>query len=155
RNPPLTPLALGADETRPTRVNGSCRSSGPPWRRGTRPRDRARLPDALRRAARTWAPYSLPLDRAEALSAAPPLGQGGIYEHWANVPYASAAVAGSLAVVSIGTAVDARDASPDEIAGALAVQIERLVIDRYQREHPKKVAAMAATIPSQATTEQN
>src|SRR5215475_11981589 len=31
--------------------------------------------DALRRAARTWAPYPLPLDRVEVLSAAPPLGK--------------------------------------------------------------------------------
>src|SRR2546423_2586721 len=37
---------------------------------------------ALKRAARTWAPYPLPLDRVEVLSSAPPLGKVDIYERW-------------------------------------------------------------------------
>ena len=93
---------------------------------------------ALKRAARTWAPFPLPLDRVEVLSSAPPLGKVDIYEQW--VPAATGAIpmAGSLVVVSIGTALEARDLTPDEIAGALAGQIERLVIDRYKREHPQE-----------------
>jgi hypothetical protein len=91
---------------------------------------------ALKRAARTWAPFSLPLDRVEVLSYAPPLGKVDIYEHWASVAPGASPMAGSLVVVSIGTTTGTRDLTPDEIAGALAGQIERLVIDRYQREHP-------------------
>jgi hypothetical protein len=97
--------------------------------------------DALRRAARTWAPFPLPLDRVEVLSSAPPLGKVDIYEWWASLAAGVNLGAGSLVVVSLGTAIDARDLTPDEIGGALAGQIERLVIDRYQREHPKEVAA--------------
>jgi hypothetical protein len=43
----------------------------------------------------------------------------------------------ALVVVSIGTATEGRNLTPDEIAGALTGQIERLVVERYQREHPK------------------
>src|SRR6266498_3499010 len=85
--------------------------------------------DALRRAARTWAPLPLPLDRVEVLSSAPPLGKVDIYERWAKVLPGACATAGSLVVVSLGTAAEAHELTPDEIAGALAGQIERLVID--------------------------
>jgi hypothetical protein len=102
---------------------------------------------ALRRAARTWAPFPLPLDRVEVLSSAPPLGKIDIYERWAPARADDSYSAGSLVVVTIGTTIDARDLTPDEIAGALAGQIERLVIDRYQREHPKEVA-VAQTEPA-------
>ncbi len=89
---------------------------------------------ALERAARTWAPFPLPLDRVEVLSSAPPLGKVDIYEQWVHAASGAIPMAGSLVVVSIGTALEARDLTPDEIAGALAGQIERLVIDRYKRE---------------------
>src|SRR5712692_630799 len=107
------------DSERVTAIERSCRAS-------------------LKRAARTWAPFPLPLDRVEVISSAPPLGKVDIYEQW--VPAATGAIplAGSLVVVSIGTALEARDLTPDEIAGALAGQIERLVIDRYKREHPQE-----------------
>src|SRR6266542_118443 len=93
--------------------------------------------DALKRAARTWAPFPLPLDRVEVLSSAPPLGKVDIYEQWVHAAAGAIPMVGSLVVVSIGTALEARDLTPDEIAGALAGQIERLVIDRYKREHPQ------------------
>jgi len=93
---------------------------------------------ALKRAARTWAPFPLPLDRIEVLSSAPPLGKVDIYERWAPAHASPSPMAGSLVVVSIGTALEARDLTPDEIAGALAGQIQRLVIDRYKREHPQE-----------------
>ena len=111
--------------------------------------------DALRRAARTWAPFPLPLDRVEVLSSAPPLGKVDIYERWASVPPGASTSAGSLVVVSLGTAADAHELTPDEIAGALAGQIERLVIDRYQREHPKEVLAevVAPTEPKPVVRE--
>jgi len=100
---------------------------------------------ALKRAARTWAPYPLPLDRVEVLSSAPPLGKVDIYERWMAASNDASPSAGALVVVAIGTALDARDLTPDEIAGALAGQIERLVIDRYKREHPQEQAAAPTT----------
>ena len=98
--------------------------------------------DALKRAARTWAPFPLPLDRVEVISSAPPLGKSDIFEQW--VASANDGAAGRLVVVSIGTAVDGRQLVPDEIGGALAAQIEKLVIDRYRREHPPSTAPTAS-----------
>jgi hypothetical protein len=92
---------------------------------------------ALSRASRTWAPFALPLDRIEVISSAPSLGKADIFDHWVMTPPHSDSGNGTLVVVSIGTSQDGRDLSADEIAGALVGQIERLVVDRYQREHPK------------------
>jgi hypothetical protein len=75
------------------------------------------------------------------LSSAPPLGKVDIYERWMAASNDASPQTGSLVVVAIGTALEARDLTPDEIAGALAGQIERLVIDRYKREHPQEQAA--------------
>jgi hypothetical protein len=97
---------------------------------------------ALGRAARTWAPFPLPLDRVEVLSSAPPLGKADIFEQWASTSTEREAATAALVVVSIGTTANGRDLDPDEIAGALAVQIEKLVIDRYRREHPQPSAAL-------------
>jgi hypothetical protein len=99
---------------------------------------------ALRRAARTWAPFPLQLDRVEVLSSAPPLGKADIYERWVTVQPDEKAATGSLVVVSVGTAIEGRDLTPDEIAGALAGQIERLVIEHYHREHSKEHPTAAA-----------
>jgi hypothetical protein len=107
--------------------------------------------DALNRAARTWAPFVLPLDRVEVLSSAPPLGKIDIYEQWLSQSPGASATAGSLVVVSLGTATDAHELTADQIAGALAVQIERLVIDRYQREHPKESAITSGASAEPAT----
>ena len=90
---------------------------------------------ALSRAARTWAPFPLPLDCVEVIPTAPPLGKSEIFGDWIQLEDGSGTL--SLVIVSIGTAVDGRDLTADEIAGALTVQIERLVVERYQREHPK------------------
>jgi len=98
---------------------------------------------ALKRAARTWAPFPLRLDRVEVLSSAPPLGKADIYERWVSVQPDAEAGAGSLVVISLGTAIEGRDLTLDQIAGALAGQIERLVIDRYQREHPQEQSTVA------------
>jgi len=104
---------------------------------------------ALKRSATTWAPFPLPLDRVEVLPSAPPLGKVDIYERWANVPPDASASAASLVVVSIGAAIETRDLTPDEIAGALAGQIERLVIDRYKREHPPEQPIASAARESE------
>ncbi len=111
---------------------------------------------ALKRAARTWAPHALPLDRVEVLSSAPPLGKADIYERW--VEASSGEQACSLVVVSVGTTHEQRPLTSDEIAGALAGQIEFLVNDRYRREHaeeqpavttPKEPERTAAVAPRQ------
>jgi hypothetical protein len=97
----------------------------------------------LKRAARTWAPFTLPLDRVEVIPSAPPLGKADIFDQWFEGRSAEDNEASALVVVSLGTAQEGRDLSPDEIAGALVGQVERLVIDRYRREHPAPAAAVA------------
>ena len=105
---------------------------------------------ALGRSARTWAPHPLPLDRIEVLASAPPLGKVDLYDRWvAPAPNASAE-AGRLVVVSVGTANEYRELSPDEIAGAVAGQIAALVADRYQREHAQDQPAAVAVRPERA-----
>ncbi len=101
---------------------------------------------ALARAARTWAPFPLPLDRVEVISSAPPAGKADIFEQWITVAGQAEQGAAALVVVSVGTTLDQRDLSPDEIAGALAGQVERLVVDRYRREHPASTAAPGESV---------
>ena len=93
---------------------------------------------ALTRAARTWAPFPLPLDRVEVIPSAPTLGRAEIFGEWIALEGESGTL--SLVIVSIGTSADGRDLTADEIAGALAGQVERLVVERYQREHPRAQA---------------
>lgn len=93
----------------------------------------------LKRAARTWAPFALPLDRVEVIPSAPPLGKADIFDEWFDGRSGAGNEASALVVVSLGTSQESRDLSPDEIAGALVGQVERLVIDRYRREHPGPV----------------
>jgi len=66
-----------------------------------------------------------------------------IYERWVSVKPDAEAGVGSLVVVSLGTAIEGRDPTSDQIAGALAGQIERMVIDRYQREHPQEQSTIS------------
>jgi hypothetical protein len=99
---------------------------------------------ALKRAARTWAPFPLPLDRVEVISSAPPLGKSDIFEQWVTTSGTGDPGTGRLVVVSIGTTVDGRQRAPDEIGGALAAQVEKLVIDRYRREHPQPTTPTAS-----------
>lgn len=103
---------------------------------------------SLRRAARTWAPFPLPLDRVEVFASAPPTGKADIFDQWVDAPGKDEARTGALVVVSVGTAFDGRDLTADEIAGALAGQIERLVIDRYRREHPAAQHTPSASGPA-------
>jgi hypothetical protein len=98
----------------------------------------------LKRAARTWAPFALPLDRVEVIPSAPPLGKADIFDQWFNDRSEEGNDASALVVVSLGTSQEGRELLPDEIAGALVGQVERLVIDRYRREHSAAVAASTA-----------
>jgi len=99
---------------------------------------------ALNRSARTWAPFPLPVDRVEVMSSAPPLGKSDIFEQWVTTSGQGDADKGRLVVVSIGTAIEGRQLAADEIGGALAAQIERLVIERYRREHPQPNASTSS-----------
>jgi hypothetical protein len=99
----------------------------------------------LKRAARTWAPFALPLDRVEVIPSAPPLGKADIFDQWFDGSSGEKHDAGALVVVSLGTSQESRELSPDEIAGALVGQVERLVIDRYRREHPAPLTAAGGT----------
>jgi hypothetical protein len=102
---------------------------------------------ALKRSARTWAPFPLPLDRVEVISSAPAHGKADIFEQWVATSARGYPASGTLVVVSIGTTLDGHDLTADEIGGALAAQIQRLVVDRYQREHPQEVTSSPATEP--------
>jgi hypothetical protein len=95
----------------------------------------------LKRAARTWAPFALPLDRVEVIPSAPPLGKADIFDHWFDGGSEEGNTERPLVVVSLGTSQEGRELSTDEIAGALVGQVEKLVIDRYRREHPNPPAA--------------
>jgi len=106
---------------------------------------------ALRRAARTFAPNALPLDRVEVLLTAPPLGKTDIYETWVGAP--GDGKARSLVVVSLGMGHDQRRLTTDEIAGALFSQIQLLVDDQYRRQHKQEPqAAVATTLPERQPT---
>jgi len=106
---------------------------------------------ALRRAARTFAPHALPLDRVEVLFTAPPLGKTDIYETWVEAP--GEGQSHSLVVVSLGMGHDQRRSTPDEIAGALFSQIQLLVDDQYRRQHNHGAqAAVAITMPERQPT---
>lgn len=91
---------------------------------------------ALGRAARTWAPYPLPVNRIEVLASAPPLGKADIYPDWWTAGPGENASAHALVVVSLGTVAEQRSLTPDEIAGALVAQVDLLVAERYRRDHP-------------------
>jgi hypothetical protein len=68
-------------------------------------------------------------------------GKADIFDQWFDGSSAEGNSAGALVVVSLGTSQDSHELSPDEIAGALVGQVERLVIDGYRREHPSPPAA--------------
>ena len=78
------------------------------------------------------------------MSSAPPLGKADIFEQWLTAAGQADRQSAALIVVSIGTTHEGRELAADEIGGVLAGQIERLVIDRYRREHPQAIAPTAS-----------
>ncbi|MBV9329913.1 MAG: hypothetical protein JO352_39935 [Chloroflexi bacterium] len=100
--------------------------------------------DALRRAARTWAPFPLPLDRVEVAPSAPPLGKADIFDQWLTASHQGEPGGAALVVVALGTSIDGRELRPEEIAGALAAQIERLVIERVVGSIPRRTRPQRA-----------
>src|SRR5207247_6217698 len=63
----------------------------------------------LKRAARTWAPFALPLDRVEVIPSAPPVGKADIFDQWFDGNSGEANNAAALVVVSLGTSQESRE----------------------------------------------
>jgi hypothetical protein len=92
------------------------------------------LQATLKRAAQTWAPHALPLDRIVVAAGVAPEGKADIYDDWLQDSLALGDVKQrSLAVISLGLRQAERDLEIYEIAGALSTQIHKLVDERYRR----------------------
>jgi hypothetical protein len=92
------------------------------------------LQATLKRAAQTWAPHPLPLDRIVVAAGVAPEGKADIYDDWLQDSVALGDVQQrSLAVISLGLRQAERDLEIYEIAGALSTQIHKLVDERYRR----------------------
>jgi len=92
------------------------------------------LQATLKRAAQTWAPHALPLDRIVVAAGVAPEGKADIYDDWLQDSVALGDVQQrSLAVISLGLRQAERDLEIYEIAGALSTQIHKLVDERYRR----------------------
>jgi hypothetical protein len=94
---------------------------------------RAALRASLQRAARTWAPHPLPLDRIVVSAGVPGDGKADIYDEWIDIAGDAPTERRSLAVISLGLRNADRDLEIYEIAGALSTQIHKLVDERYRR----------------------
>ena len=107
----------------------------------------------LERAARTWAPLPLPIDRIVAGIGFPARGTSSAYENFPRT--LEAAEDGSdgtgrpLVVILLGLREGERDLQPAEIATALAGQIEAVIADCY----PRRFIAAAMT-PSPTVAQQ-
>ncbi len=96
---------------------------------------------ALAGAAHTWAPHSLPVDRVVVHASAPPAGKADIFDGWFDP--STRTEAQPLTVVSLGLYDGQRPLDACEVAGALALQIERLVVERHERRKAPVDAASA------------
>ena len=100
----------------------------------------------LKRAARTWAPLPLPIDRIVVAVGFPANGRVDAYTdfprlagHPADQPFA---------VVMLGIRDGERELEPAELCGALAAQIQAVVADRYPCRSIVPVAQPAHTLSS-------
>ena len=105
------------------------------------------LRSTLRRAASTWAPLALPVNRIVVGAGFPADGKADIYDRF--MPGDGEGPANRLVVVSLGLRNGDRDLGPYELAGALAAQIQR-VIDDVHRDHAR-VACDGSPPPSPTT----
>ena len=112
------------------------------------------LQSTLRRAAATWAPMALPVHRVVVGAGFPAEGKADIYDSFSRVgdDRTSDRDAGRLIVISLGLRTGDRDLEPFELAGVLAVQIQR-VVDDVHRAHARvavdaAAVAVAASSPS-------
>lgn len=104
------------------------------------------LQSTLRRAAATWAPMVLPVHRVVVGAGFPVEGKADIYDSFSGL--GGDQDAGRLIVISLGLRAGDRDLEPFELAGALAVQIQR-VVDDVHRGHAR-VAVDAAAVATSA-----
>jgi hypothetical protein len=118
---------------------------------------RQTIRNTLQRAARTWAPLPLPVDRIVVAAGFPPEGKADIYDEFFRLAGQDkrSGVTGEsmrLVVISLGLRNGERDLSTAEIAGALATQVQRVVDERY-RQHTaaEEPAAAPAPVSAKAT----
>ena len=98
---------------------------------------RRTLQRTLERAAHTWAPVLLPIDRIVVSADFPARGKSDVYQDFprtlANRSEGSGAKERPFVVVSLGLRDGERELEPAEIAAALATQIEAVVADQFAR----------------------
>ena len=97
----------------------------------------------LRRAARTWAPLPLPIDRVVVGVGFPAGGRVDLYDQFPGQDTASHAPSRPFAVVSLGLRDGQRELEPVEVAGALAAQIQAVINEQR---------GLRSTAPDLATT---
>jgi hypothetical protein len=88
------------------------------------------LRHTLERAARTWAPLPLPIDRVVVGVGFPAGGRVDAYTDFPRL--AGDATDRSFAVVMLGVRDGERELEPAELCGALAAQIQAVIADRHQ-----------------------
>jgi hypothetical protein len=89
----------------------------------------------LRRAARTWAPLPMPIDRVVVGVGFPPAGKVDLYAEFPGrrADATDSSASRPLTVVSLGLRDGDRELEPAEVAGALAAQIQVVIDERYRQ----------------------
>jgi hypothetical protein len=103
----------------------------------------------LRRAARTWAPLPLPVNRVVVGVGFPSAGKIDVYDDFpANAM--SKAERRPLVVVALGLRDGERELESAEVAGALASQIQAVIDERYRNSSlaQKPEALQASRVPA-------
>jgi hypothetical protein len=107
----------------------------------------------LERAARTWAPLPLPIDRIVAGTGFAARGTSNVYQSFPRTLDAAAQGPDGnerqLVVVMLGLRDGERELEPAEIAASLASQIEAVVADRFARRLISVTAMQPPTANSQ------
>jgi hypothetical protein len=107
------------------------------------------LRHTLERAARTWAPLPLPIDRIVVGVGFPARGRVDAYQDFprlaGDAEADSRAIGRPLVVVTLGVRDGERELEPAEICGALAAQIQAVIADRHPCRSIVAVAQSAHT----------
>ena len=111
------------------------------------------LRHTLERAARTWAPLPLPIDRVVVGVGFPAGGRVDAYTDFPRL--AEDATDRPFVVVTLGVRDGERELEPAELCGALAAQIQAVIADRHPCRSIVAVAqsthTLSATSPSPAS----
>jgi len=102
----------------------------------------------LERAARTWAPLPLPIDRIVVGVGFPARGRVDAYTDFPRL--AGHATDQPFVVVTLGVRDGERELEPAELCGALAAQIQAVIADRYPCRSIVAVAQPAHTLSSRS-----